>query len=79
MFKSHCSRCYRHELIYDIEWPKRKFIPKRFKNKADYPRAFVLKSNGEKLDSDVDYSEVESAVKALIQKKPRHLKKAKTS
>ena len=23
MFKTHCSRCYRHELIYDIKWPTR--------------------------------------------------------
>lgn len=25
---TYCSRCYRHQLIYDIEWPERKFLLK---------------------------------------------------
>ena len=24
MFETHCNRCYRHELIFDMEWPDRK-------------------------------------------------------
>lgn len=24
MFETHCNRCYRHELIFDTEWPNRK-------------------------------------------------------
>lgn len=24
MFETHCNRCYRHELLFDTEWPNRK-------------------------------------------------------
>ncbi|KAJ3261807.1 hypothetical protein HK103_004758 [Boothiomyces macroporosus] len=32
---THCNRCYRHELIFDIEWPKRKFVPKKIRTRTE--------------------------------------------
>ena len=35
MYKTHCRRCYRHELIYDIEWPVRVRQLVRFDSNAE--------------------------------------------
>ncbi|KAJ3325991.1 hypothetical protein HDV06_002376 [Boothiomyces sp. JEL0866] len=49
---THCNRCYRHELIFDIEWPKRKFVPKRIRTRAEK----ILDSESPELKRDSSIS-----------------------
>lgn len=46
MHENHCARCYRHELIYDIEWPKRtKALKKRVKKKDGVAPRIITKQD----------------------------------
>ncbi|KAI8899533.1 hypothetical protein BC833DRAFT_360966 [Globomyces pollinis-pini] len=52
MQATHCSRCYRHELIFDIEWPDRKFVHKSSKVR---PRVKKQKSTNVVEDEDQEH------------------------
>jgi hypothetical protein len=68
MRANHCRRCYRHELIYDIEWPNRVRTRKKAKKKSE--PVVSLKAQKKMIDKAMANSIRINRIKALNAHQP---------